>query len=143
MKKQKIDWIIELVGNCTCDVCGCAETRFLPYMCNAHTHGMERYGHLDFQMVLALPLEEIMRILNTLGLRVQSGERFSPGDMVSGIYEDCDVRLDEYEENGRRVLRVIIPDADNIFPEDASCKAPYCLQLMKTEDLCVERGLPS
>ena len=112
-------------------------------MSNAHTHGLERYGHLDFQMVLFLPTEEIGRILNTLGLRVQSGERFRSGDMVSGIYEDCDVRLDEYEETGRKVLRVIIPDANNIFPGEGDCMLPYCLQLLKTDELCVERGIPS
>ena len=112
-------------------------------MCNAHTHGLERYGHLDFQMVLFLPTEEIGRILNTLGLRVQSGERFRSGDMVSGIYEDCDVRLDEYEETGRKVLRVIIPDANNIFPEEGDCMLPYCLQFLKTDELCVERGIQS
>lgn len=141
--KQKIDWIIHMVANGACGECGGVETSFLPYMCNAHTHGMERYGHMEFQMVLALPPQEIGRILNTLGLRVQSGECFRPGDMVSGIYEDCSVRLDEYEETGRRVLRVIIPDADNIFPEDKFCKAPYCLQLLNTEELCVERGMLS
>lgn len=115
----------------------------MPYTCNAHTHGLERYGHLDFQMVLFLPTEEIGRILNTLGLRVQSGERFQSGDMVSGIYEDCDVRLDEYEETGRKVLRVIIPDANNIFPGEGDCTLPYCLQLLKTDELCAERGIPS
>lgn len=140
---QKIDWVIHLVANGACDECGEIETGFLPYMCNAHTHGLERYGHLDFQMVLFLPTEEIGRILNTLGLRVQSGERFQSGDMVSGIYEDCDVRLDEYEETGRKVLRVIIPDANNIFPEEGDCMLPYCLQFLKTDELCVERGIQS
>ena len=140
---QKIDWLIHLVANGACDECGEVETDFLPYTCNAHTHGLERYGHLDFQMVLFLPTEEIGRILNTLGLRVQSGERFQSGDMVSGIYEDCDVRLDEYEETGRKVLRVIIPDANNIFPGEGDCTLPYCLQLLKTDELCVERGIPS
>ena len=140
---QKIDWVIHLVANGACDECGEIETGFLPYMCNAHTHGLERYGHLGFQMVLFLPTEEIGRILNTLGLRVQSGERFRSGDMVSGIYEDCDVRLDEYEETGRKVLRVIIPDANNIFPEEGDCMLPYCLQFLKTDELCVERGIQS
>ena len=140
---QKIDWVIHLVANGACDECGEIETGFLPYMCNAHTHGLERYGHLDFQMVLFLPTEEIGRILNTLGLRVQSGERFRSGDMVSGIYEDCDVRLDEYEETGRKVLRVILPDANNIFPEEGDCMLPYCLQFLKTDELCVERGIQS
>lgn len=135
--KQEINWIIHLVANGACDNCGKMESRFLPYLCNAHTHGMEQYGHPDFQLVLFLPQAEIGRILNTLGLRVQSGERFHAGDMVSGIYEDCDIRLDEYEETGRKVLRVIIPDKYNVFPEDEHCMEPYNLQMLDTEALYI------
>lgn len=70
----KIDWIIHCCANgVVCDGYNKVETGFLQYACNAHTHGMERYHHMDFQMVLFLPLEEIGRILNTLGLRVQAG----------------------------------------------------------------------
>jgi hypothetical protein len=141
--KLRIDWIIHMVTNGVCDECGKAEDSFLPYACNAHTHGMERYGHLDFQLVLALPPKEIMRILNTMELRVQAGERFKAGDMVAGIYEDCDVRLDEFEETGRKVLRVVIPDKYNIFPEDERCVDTYRLQLLETEALCVKGGVPS
>ena len=83
--KKTIDWVIHLVANRTCSECGKKENGFLPYTCNAHTHGMERYGHLDFQVVLFLPPNEIARILNTMGLRVQNGERFRAGDYVSGI----------------------------------------------------------
>lgn len=133
--RKKVDWIIHLVANGACDECGKTETGFLPYLCNAHTHGMEKYGHTDFQMVLRTSNQEIARILNTLGLRVQAGERFHAGDFVSGIYEDCDVRLDVFEETGRQVLRVIIPDKYNVFPEDERCMAPYNLQLLDTENL--------
>lgn len=137
----KIDWIIHCCANgVACSECGDVETGFIPHTCNAHTHGMEKYHHMDFQMVLFLPLEEIGRILNTLGLRVQTGERFQSGDMVSGIYEDCDIRLDAYEETGRTVLRVMIPDKYNIFPEDERCMPVYRLQLLKTEELYRENG---
>lgn len=137
----KIDWIIHCCANgVICGDCGTVETGFIPNTCNAHTHGMEKYHHMDFQMVLFLPLEEIGRILNTLGLRVQTGERFQSGDMVSGIYEDCDIRLDAYEETGRTVLRVMIPDKYNIFPEDERCMPVYRLQLLKTEKLYRENG---
>lgn len=88
---NNIDWIIHLVANGACDECGKEEKGFLPYTCNAHTHGMEKYGHPDFQVVLSLPPREIGRILNTLGLRVQEGERFQAGRYVSGIYADCAV----------------------------------------------------
>lgn len=137
----KIDWLIHCCANgAVCDGCGKVENGFLPGTCNAHTHGMEKYGHMDFQLVLYLPHKEIMRILNTLGLRVQAGERFRDGDMVSGIYEDCRIRLDAFEETGRTVLRVVIPDGNNIFPESESCMIAYRLQLLETEELYLEGG---
>ena len=132
---QKIDWIIHLVANGSCETCGCEEHSFLPYACNAHTHGMERYKHKDFQIVLAYPSQEIGWILNSMGLRVQAGERFQAGDMVAGIYEDCDLRLDEAEEDGRNVLRVVVPDKYNRFPEDENCMDCYRVQLLKTDEL--------
>ena len=104
--KNNIEWIIHLCANGNCDECGKREEGFLPYTCNAHTHGMEKYGHMDFQLVLKTHPAEIGRILNTFGLWVQSGRRFKAGDMVSGIFQDCDVRLDEFEETGRTVLRI-------------------------------------
>lgn len=39
----KIDWVIHCVANGACDECNNIETGFLPYACNAHTHGMMRY----------------------------------------------------------------------------------------------------
>lgn len=138
---EKKNWIIHLCANgVICEICGKVENGFLPQTCNAHTHGMEKYHHMDFQVVLALPVEEIADILNTLGMRVQAGERFHNGDLVSGIFEDCDIRLDEYEETGRTVLRVIIPDANNIFPDDDRCMPIFRVQLLETEDLHCEGG---
>ena len=110
---------------------------FLPYACNAHTHGMQQYQHPDFQLVLMLPPEEIGRILNALGMRVQRGESFHDGEYISGIYEDCLVRLNSFEESGRNVLRVIIPDADGLFPEERGCMETYKLQLLQTDALLV------
>lgn len=138
--KRQINWIIHCCTNGVCDECGNVEMSFLPYTCNAHTHGMEQYGHMDFQMVLRVSNTEIMRILNTLGLRVQSGEKFKAGDYVSGIYEDCDVRLDEFWETDRSVLRVIIPDKNNIYPEDESCAIPYRFQKLLTDSLFKQDG---
>lgn len=139
--EPKIDWTIHLVMNgAVCERCGKVTDGFVPYSCNAHTHGMEKYGHMDFQLVLNLPTEEIARILNTMGLRVQRGERFKVGDIVSGIYADCKVRLDEFEECGRKVLRVVIPDKHNLFPEDPDCMDVYKLQMLKTDDLYIGNG---
>lgn len=141
--KNNIEWIIHLCANGNCDECGKREEGFLPYTCNAHTHGMEKYGHMDFQLVLKTHPAEIGRILNTFGLLVQSGRRFKAGDMVSGIFQDCDVRLDEFEETGRTVLRIIIPDDENRFPEDEKCMEVYRLQLLETDELWRKGGTVS
>lgn len=131
-----IDWIIHIVANgVRCEACGKAENCFPQYICNAHTHGMSNYDHMDFQIVIRAGDEEIGYILNTFGRRVQAGERFKPGDMVEGIFLDCPVRLDAFEECGRTVLRVIIPDGKNRFPEDNDCAYPYSFQTLPLEQL--------
>ena len=49
----KLDWIIEIIGNgVVCAKCGRVEDSFPEYICNAHTHGMKKYHHPDFQLVL-------------------------------------------------------------------------------------------
>lgn len=134
--KRRIDWIIHAVCNsAACAECGKIENSFIPGACNFHTHGLEKYGHPDLQIVIEYPPQEIARILNTIGLRIQDGARFAAGDLIKVIYEDCDVRLDTFEETGRNVLRVIIPDKFNRFPEDPICEYPYNLQAFPTDML--------
>ena len=134
MKKPEIDWIIHCCRNSVvCDECCDVENGFVENACNAHTHGMDRYNHPDFQLVLALPDEEICRILSTFGLWVQQGRRFSSGELVSGIYEDCDVKLETFIETGRKLFRVVIPDKNNVFPDDGNCMYPYTLQTVPTD----------
>lgn len=125
--KQKIDWMIHFEANgeiCAC--CGEIITGFPEYMANAHTHGMSKYGHLDFQIVLALPPNVVGTILNDMGLRVQAGEKFKSGDILSDVLADgYSVRLVEVEETERRVLRIMLPDPENRFPGDKGCEYPY------------------
>lgn len=139
--EKTCDWVIHLCTNGVCDHCGETETGFHQYICNAHTHGMDKYSHLDFQLVLNFPPEEIGRILNTMGYRVRHGERFKNGDLISGIYEDCDVCLTTFDEDGRKVLRVIIPDKHNRFPEDEGCDYPYIMQGVDEEHLYHKEGI--
>ena len=140
----EIDWIIHIVANgMRCQDCGKIENPFPQYICNAHTHGMAKYGHQDFQLVIHMPPQEMGYVLNTLGLRVQAGERYQSGDLVDGIFEDCSIRLDEVEECGRKVLRVIIPDSQNRFPEDPECDYPYSFQLIPTDELGQHTGFTS
>lgn len=139
--KPKINWGIDMCRNgVVCVFCGKTERGYILFMCNAHTHGMERYDHPDFQIVLNISDEEICRILNTFGLMVQSGRRFHNGEYILGIYEDCSVRLMEFAECGRKVLRAVIPDKHNVYPENPACELPYSLQLLETDELYSNEG---
>ena len=73
--------------------------------------------------------------MNTLCERVRSGEKFHAGQYVAGIFEDCLIRLAEFEEDGRKVLRVLFPDEKGFFPECGECDAKYRIQLLETEEL--------
>ena len=127
--EKKPDWIIHGV----CD----------GQRVNFHTHGMGRYGHKDLQIVLPYPHQELCRILNTLGSQVRDGKVFTDGERIPGIYEDCDVRLMEFEETGRTVLRVIVPDKNNRFPDEPGCEYPYFIQTLPTDFLVpVEKNRP-
>lgn len=132
--KTNITWQIHLQENDYCDDRG-RSGNFKPYLCNAHTHGMSQYGHPDFQVVLRISDSEIRRILNILCLAVQKGITFEDGEYIGGIYDDCPVRLQSFSEGNRQVLRVIIPDGNNTFPERAYCHRPYSYQLLRTDAL--------
>ena len=140
----EIDWIIHMVANGVYRAeCGKVENSFPEYICNAHTHGLEKYGHLNFQMVILLDPKLMCYVLDEFGRRVQAGEKFKAGDLVEGIFLDCPVRLDEHDECERKVLRVIIPDGKNRFPEDSACEYPYNYQLIPTDLLEKTNGTVS
>ena len=129
---NKMDWVFHYVGNgVRCEECGEEENGFPEYICDAHTHGMDKYGHPEFQVVLNYGPQEVGRLLNTMGCRVRDGERFKDGDLVKGLYEDCDILLREISDcNNVPVLRLIIPDKQNRWPEQ--CGAPYAYQVLAT-----------
>jgi len=131
--EKKVDWIYHYVANgVQCGECGEVENSFPQYVCDAHTHGMNRYNHLEFQVIIDYGPEEVGRLLNTMGRRVQSGERFKNNDVVKGLYLDCDVHLWEMSDaSGRSVLRLIIPDKQNRMPEKADY--PYSMQMLCTQ----------
>ena len=136
--KPKRDWIIHYCANgVKCSVCGKREYAYLPQLCDAHTHGMEQYHHLNFQTVLNTGPLDVGYVLNCMGDRVQVGERFAPGDLVNGLFTDCQVRLDLFTdpENSEQYLRLIIPDGQNRWPEDPDCGYPYNMQMRPMREL--------
>lgn len=133
---KKIDWVIHAMANGVyCGKNNKVETGFIDGACDFHTHGMEKYKHMDFQVVLDMDPNTIACILNMLGERVQAGEKFKAGDYVNGIFTDCPIRLDEFEEMGRTVLRVVIPDENNVFPDEDKCNKDFKIQLLPYDAL--------
>ena len=136
--KSNYNWQIHAIKNgCECANDGEYIFDMIPGAANFHTHGLEQYNHPDFQLVLDYDLGTAADILNALGECVSNGEKFKAGDYVKGIFEDCDVRLDVFEESGRDVLRVIVPDANNIFPDEEGCQSSFCHQMLPTEELYI------
>ena len=132
MSERKLDWDIHYVSNnIACSECGKVEKVFPDYICDAHTDGMSKYGHPEFQLVLDYGPQEVCRLLNTMGLRVKNGERFQSGDLVSGLYLDCSVQLREITDcDGNPILRLIIPDRQNRLPEQS--EVPFTYQMLAT-----------
>jgi len=117
---KKVDWTIHQV----------IDDKGPGGIINSHTHGMERYHHPDFQLVLPISPRQTESILNTIAHEVQNGRKFKPGK-YSGEVFSCDFRLDAHRETGRDVLRLILPDPEMRFPEDPLCAEPYKHQTEK------------
>lgn len=129
------DWRLDLIRN---------GVPYVNNICDCHSHGLiERHGaKYEFQVVLEYPVSVIGFVLNELGYRVRAGEVFRPGDLVEGIFEDCQVRLDKFADcDGRPILRIIIPDGQNRWPEDPACDPKYQLQRLPLVQLRNSRHL--
>ncbi len=130
-----VNWIYHYVSNnAKCDICGEKENKLPDYVCDAHTHGMNKYSHLEFQVVIDYGPEEVGRLLNTMGIKVRDGERFKSGDRIKGLYQDCDVELREIPDTcGTPILRIVIPDKKNRWPEESGY--PHNMQMLATQAL--------
>jgi hypothetical protein len=87
---------------------------------NYHTHHvLESFGHPDFQTVMNMTEETISGILSNFVDRVKDGEKFSAGQIVEGIADNgYKIKLVGAIEDGRPVLRLIIPEANGNLDED-------------------------
>lgn len=81
-----------------------------PYRMNIHTHGMSRFDHLDLQMCFPMTEGEAYWILTNLANQIKEGKKFTPGICYPNILPFMNVEFAEAKEDGRVVLRVIIPD---------------------------------
>ena len=84
-----------------------------PYSVNIHTHGLPaKYEHLDLQMCFPLDARLAHDILCEIVFMVSEGIKFTPGIKYKNILQYADVEFAEAKDDGRIVLRVILPDKD-------------------------------
>lgn len=99
-------------------------------LCNIHTHGLtETQNHLDLQIVIPLPQNIAHGVITQAISLIKAGTSFKDGDSSSEILNGADVYFRKFQENGRDVLRIILPDEHNKFPEDDDCDEYFKRQL--------------
>lgn len=105
------------------------EERFDENLChyaNIHTHGLNKYDHLEFQMVL-YDEERTVQVMNRLSDLVVLGFRFGPGEMCGR-----DISFMEFPDHttpGEKLLRIIFADPEGKFPWEDDCMDVYKLQM--------------
>lgn len=114
----------------------------LPELADFHTSGLNKYPTgRELQLCLDLPPDAVKWIINSIAFLIQSGVELKAGDYISDVFEDCLVRLDEHTHDIERdaepggLLRIVIPDSENRWPEDTTCDTPYAAQLLPTSAL--------
>jgi len=79
---------------------------------NAHTHGLEEsWGHYDLQVVIPLDQRTVNGVLQSAVDLVKAGTKIVPGEDYEKIIKNYKVRFAWAKESDRRVLRMILPDA--------------------------------
>lgn len=97
-----------------------------PANTNIHTHHvMESFGHKDFQICLNINPNTSHGLLADAVNEVKKGVKFEPGKKYDNIIKNYKVEFIEAIEEGRSVLRMLIPD------ENGEYKGVYAEQLTK------------
>jgi hypothetical protein len=109
-KMETIGWFIHCVDG----------DNSVPYEFNCHTHGlMKTYNHPDLQIVLRLNPAIAQNILSSFVEQIKSGTQFQHGSLVNHIIRNFNVLLINAVEDGRNVLRIILPDKEgNLEPQE-------------------------
>lgn len=133
--EERITWIIHRVVD--------DETAY----CNSHTHGLDEYGSLELEINFPLPQEVAGQILNQIGLDIIDGKEIESGDhsdeYLSGGYDIYFLKTTSVNAtiSDPIVLRIIIPDIENMFPWDKGCEDFYRKQMNGVEILEMTKAL--
>jgi hypothetical protein len=95
-----------------------------------HTHGIrEGHNHMDFQVVYPLDPKLIHQMIHGLYATVKAGGVIPVETRYSEVLQGYDVYFKVYQQSGRNVLRMILPDKKNLFPFDDGCDPNFLFQM--------------
>lgn len=95
-----------------------------------HTHGLkENFNHTDLEIVLPIDPQLAGSLLHGMVEQIKKGESFENILISDKVIENFDVQLVETMEGDRKVIRVVLPDANGKFPKDKDCAEIYKNQL--------------
>lgn len=101
------------------------------FFLNVHTHGFTTsWNHPDMQIVIGIDPNISASILWRCAHLIKGGEQFDgdPNVDVVNILEYIPVRIISTTEDSRPVLRIILPDENNLFPGSDECDPLWARQ---------------
>lgn len=120
---KKYGWYAHFVGN-----------GYRNNMCNIHTHNVqEKFHHPDLQIVVPLPQKQANNILFNLVNKIREGITFSTGEKVNNVVRNMPITFCEAEEDGRKILRIILPDHNGVVDRE-HIKPPFSMQYKPLEN---------
>lgn len=81
-----------------------------PYNVNIHTHGLSKFDHIDLQICYSVIKEDAYTIFLNIVNKIKKGLKFRPAIKYFDILHGHEVEFAEAKEDGRVVLRIILPD---------------------------------
>lgn len=111
------------------------ENQFNRYLCDCHTHGLDKFDSLEIQVVLKVKKEIITHIIATVSAMIECGVHLQDGDLIEQVLS-CPVRIRKNEDlYGNEILRIVLPDENMKFPEDEGCDKNFIFQSLTTRTI--------
>jgi hypothetical protein len=100
--------------------------KMCPSGVNIHTHYLvESFGHKDIQLCINIDPTLLHFVIVNVVDGIRKGIKYEPGKMYAGLVDGFKLEFIDAIENGRKVLRLLIPD------EKGKYTGPYAEQLTK------------
>lgn len=99
------------------------------FLIDCHTHGLEKYGHLELGIVIALGEQVSCMMLNSLGERIRNGEKFEEGIRTDILKNEMRTRIVKEKFGDKEILILVFPDQNGLLPEDEGCEEIFNKQM--------------